>query len=193
VKSLVRAGARAVRAAFGGALLLWPLLWTLAAAADGPKQQVCDTTQYPLSSPTSRFEDHGDGTVTDKQSNLMWMRCAAGQRWSAGSCLGEPSALTWNAAQGVAQSINKSGNFFYNDWRIPQIPELAGIAERQCRDPRINLSVFPNTPADDFWTASTRQTTGTAAFAFVLSFGPSGVRYESKEEKHHVRLVRTAP
>jgi hypothetical protein len=170
----------------------------------------CDTSLYPLSSPTSRFEDGGDGTVTDTRSKLMWMRCAIGQHWVKGNCVGQSSALTWTDAQQKANTVNKSGQFFYSDWRLPQLPELASISERQCKSPRINLEVFPNTVAAFFWSATSRPRgaasapPGSAAggslrpaetpdhFAFVLSFGPDGVSYAQKEEQHNVRLVRSA-
>jgi len=169
----------------------------------------CDTSLYPLSSPTSRFEDGGDGTVTDRQSKLMWMRCPIGQSWSRGTCTGQSSALTWADAEQVVKTINKSGKLFYSDWRLPQLPELASITERQCKSPRINLEVFPNTVADFFWSATSRPARaagappGSAAasqvleetpdrFAFVLSFGPDGVSYANKQEQHDVRLVRSA-
>ncbi len=171
------------------ALLIIPL----GAAAADPPRQVCDTSRYPLSSPTTRFEDHGDGTVTDTQSKLMWMRCAAGQTWTRGTCAGRAAALSWQSARDAAQAVNKAGTFFYGDWRIPQVSELAGIAERQCSNPRINLAIFPETPAEPFWTATSRQTADSESFAFVLSFGADGVKYENKQEKHVVRLVRTAP
>jgi len=170
----------------------------------------CDTRVYPLSSPTSRFEDGTDGTVTDNQSKLMWMRCAVGQSWARGSCLGQSVGLTWSDAEQAAKTVNKSGNFFYSDWRLPQLPELASIAERQCKRPRINLEVFPNTASHFFWSATSRPAGAAGAppgstaaalperqetpdhFAFVLSFGPDGVSYANKQEQHDVRLVRSA-
>ncbi len=170
----------------------------------------CDTSIYPLSSPTSRFEDGHDGTVTDKQSKLMWMRCAVGQNWTKGTCAGQSASLSWDDAQRAATTINKSGQLFYSDWRLPQLPELASIAERQCKSPRINLEVFPGTVADFFWSATSRPAgaasapPGSAApaaatssetpdhFAFALSFGPDGVSYANKREQHDVRLVRSA-
>jgi hypothetical protein len=175
-------------AAFAAALLLCS---HSGIAADSP--QSCDVSLYPLSTPTTRFEDNGDGTVTDKESKLMWMRCAVGQTWAKGSCTGAPAALTWQAALEAAKTINKRGNFFFSDWRLPQVPELAGIAERQCKNPRINLTVFPDTPSVAFWTATSRPSAGVEAFAFVLGFGADGVKYASKEETHDVRLVRTTP
>jgi hypothetical protein len=166
----------------------------------------CDTSTYALSSPTSRFEDGRDGTVTDKQSKLMWMRCAIGQNWSQGTCAGQSSALTWADAAQAAKDINKSGKLFYSDWRLPQLPELASISERQCKSPRINLEIFPGTAPDFFWSATSRPPgtangpPGSAAagsdtpdhFAFTLSFGPEGVSYTNKQEQHDVRLVRSA-
>jgi hypothetical protein len=165
----------------------------------------CDTSVYPLSSPTSRFDDGHDGTVTDKQSKLMWMRCALGQSWTQGTCSGQASLLSWTDAEQAAKSINKSGKFFFSDWRLPQLPELASIAERQCKSPRINLEIFPNTVPDFFWSATSRPAGAASAppastapaetpehFAFALSFGPDGVSYVNKQEQHDVRLVRSA-
>jgi hypothetical protein len=164
-------------------------LWSSGLWAD----QSCDTSIYPLSTPTSRFEDHGDGTVTDRQSKLMWMRCSAGQTWSSGRCTGEALGLTWPAAQAAAQATNQAGQFFFKDWRLPQLPELASIAERQCKDPRINLSVFPGTPATAYWTATSRTPDPSTAEAYTLSFGAEGVKYTPKTESHDLRLVRTTP
>jgi Protein of unknown function (DUF1566) len=156
-------------------------------------QQRCDTSAYPLSAPTERFEDHADGTVTDKRSQLMWLRCAGGQRWSASQCSGAAKAMNWQDAQAFAAEINKQGSFFYADWRLPKVHELATIAERQCSNPRINLAVFPGTPAAAFWSASARPADRSETGAFVLGFGADGVSYEDRTELHFVRLVRTGP
>jgi hypothetical protein len=158
--------------------------------ADLP-QQSCDTSAYALSTPTSRFLDNGDGTVTDTQSKLTWMRCSMGQTWVNGTCKGSAAAMTWAAAQDAVTAVNKGGRFFFSDWRLPQLPELASIAERQCKNPRINLTIFPVTPPEVYWSATSRQA-AVEAFAFTLSFGPDGVKYDSKEEHHDVRLVRSA-
>jgi hypothetical protein len=138
----------------------------------------------------------------------MWMRCAVGQLWAQGTCTGRSSPLSWADAAQAANEVNKSGRYFYSDWRLPQLPELASIAERQCRSPRINLEVFPNSAAEFFWSATARPPGAVSAppgssaggapaeppdqFAFVLSFGPDGVRYANRQELHDVRLVRSA-
>lgn len=155
-------------------------------------QQACDTSLYPLSSPTQRFQDHGDGTTTDTVTQLVWMTCASGQRWEMGRCLGVAGLFNWSAAQAFAREVNRGAEYFYNDWRVPQLRELASIAERQCSNPRINLAVFPGTPAGFFWTVSSRPGVGTDGSAIALSFGADGISDRSKDENHHVRLVRTA-
>jgi Protein of unknown function (DUF1566) len=159
--------------------------------------QVCDTKLYALSSPTSQFEDHHDGTVTDKKSNLMWMRCSLGQRWANGQCLGPAERLAWAAAQGRAQAVNQTGSHFFNDWRVPSLREMATLAERQCTAPRLNMSIFPDTPAAAYWTNSTRVSAvpnGAAAdFAYTVSFADSGIAVQDKDALEHVRLVRNAP
>ncbi len=155
-------------------------------------QQVCDTRDYPLSTPSARFEDNGDGTVTDKESKLMWLRCSIGQQWSGADCTGQWTRHDWASAQAAAAALNRSGKQFYNDWRLPSLREMATITERQCRNPRANLQVFPNTPAAPHWTSTPRPGTEAGTSAFTLSFGDEGIEYRSFDQSHAVRLVRPA-
>ena len=154
-------------------------------------EQTCDTASYPLSSPDERYTDNGDGTVTDKSSGLMWMRCALGQSWTGKTCGGEPSTFTWQSAQSAASRLNTDGGYAsHADWRMPHIPELAMIVERQCANPRINLSVFPATPSSYFWTATGRRGKGMDAEGYLLSFGADGAGHDTKDDLHFARLVR---
>lgn len=166
--------------------LLCSFIATLVAPA---WSSTCDTSTRAASTPTENFTDNGDGTVTDKQSGLTWMRCAHGQAWSGGDCTGTAQRYTWPDALAMALNLNALGGpAGHADWRIPKLQELAGIVERQCRDPRINLALFPATPAAAFWSATSRR--GASDEALALSFGPEGVGTDSKEETHFVRLVR---
>lgn len=58
---------------------------------------ICDDTM-PRTSPTARFIDRGNGTVTDRSTGLTWMRCQLGQTWRNQSCSGEPTRLYWQQA-----------------------------------------------------------------------------------------------
>lgn len=149
----------------------------------------CDTKSRPMSTPTERFKDNGDGTLTDSQSGLTWMRCALDQSWDGATCKGTPGGYTWQAALDAANQLNKKGGYAkHSDWRVPHIPELAMIAERQCSNPRINLTLFPATPAAPFWSATPRK--GFDNDAYILSFGPEGATPGDKGEARFVRLVR---
>lgn len=171
------------------ALLLALATPVFASQAGG--RQTCDTVSYPPSSPAERYTDNGDGTVTDRSSGLMWMRCALGQTWTGTTCMGAPGTYTWQSAQSAASSLNAAGGYAsHADWRMPHIPELAMIVERQCANPRINLSVFPETPSSYFWTATGRRGKGMDAEGYLLSFGAEGAGHEAKDDRHFARLVR---
>lgn len=155
-------------------------------------EQSCDTTDFPLSLPSERFVAQDDGAISDTSTDLMWQRCALGQRWNGSNCEGEPRALSWTEAQQAVAEVNEDGTYFFNDWRVPSIRDLASIIERQCDQPRTNIEVFPTTPADFFWTSSTRTGEDANTGAYALSFGAEGVEHHPQADEHHVRLVRPA-
>lgn len=113
------------------------------------------TSGFPATTPTARFTDHNDGTVTDSKTGLMWKRCSEGQSWVSGTCTGTSPTYRWQQALQQAQTVNNSGGFAgQTDWRLPNIKELASIVERGCADPSINKIVFPATPSDLFMSSS---------------------------------------
>jgi hypothetical protein len=171
----------------GGVLLA---LWLACCGAQA--QQVCDLLSRAPSTPASRYADNGDGTLTDQELQLMWMRCSSGQQWAGGRCSGAASLHDWPSARAAAAQLNRDGSQFYNDWRLPSMRELATIAERQCSAPRVNLALFPDTPAAPYWTASARAGRPADDAAYTLDFGASGVQVLGKSEAAHLRLVRNA-
>ncbi len=164
-----------------GILPVWSAAWA---------EQTCDKT-FPMSAPVKRFIDNGDGTLTDVEPDLTWMRCSLGQTWTGTSCAGTPVTYSWQSAQDAADKLNREGGYAnHHDWRVPKIAELASIVERQCFNPRINLALFPGTPAVYFWTTTLRP--GSAKddpYAFAISFGSEGPMHINKEKMLYVRLV----
>lgn len=129
--------------------------------------------------PESKFTDNGDGTVTDLVTGFMWKKSH------------EPTGIyTWQGALQMAQAVNTGGGFAgYTDWRVPNAKELRSIVEEKCYDPAINLSVFPETPSDYFWTSSPDAEVG--AYAWIVNFRWGGDAMDNKDNTHHyVRLVR---
>lgn len=148
--------------------------------------QTC-LTSISATTPTTSFVINGDGTVTDNRLGLMWMRCSLGQTWLNNSCSGEPLELSWQQAL-----VNAHGYVYANQtgWRVPNVKELASITEGQCVRPAINTSIFPNTPADDFWTSS--PAVNDPRRAWVIAFFNSSNSIKDKSLFVYTRLVRTA-
>jgi len=71
--------------------------------------------------PTSRFKDNGDGTVTDLGTALMWTKDA--------NLPGD--TLTFYQALDYIESMNegKNLNFGYTDWRLPSLTELRSLID----------------------------------------------------------------
>lgn len=99
--------------------------------------------------PTTDFTDNFDGTVTHKITGLTWKRCAEGQSWTGSSCSGTATTYTWAQATALTSAFAS-----YSDWRLPTVRELSTIVEMDAYRPAINGTIFPNTPASSFWSAS---------------------------------------
>jgi hypothetical protein len=168
------------------------LLGALLAVAPAHAQQQCESDALRHSMSASRFQDHGDGTVTDLASRRMWTKCVVGQNGGVAGCQGSGTALSWPAAQEAATELNRSGRLFFNDWRLPALPELAAITERACSNPRTNLAVFPATPAALHWTSTSQPGANDVTRVYALSFGADGVLLVDKGAQAYVRFVRTA-
>ena len=148
--------------------------------------QQCDPSQQ-ISTLVDEFFINGDGTVTHLETGLTWMRCAVGQHWDGKSCIGEAKRFNWREAFRLEDKFNQEVLAGHKNWRVPKLPELATIVERQCVKPRINIELFPNTPSASFWTATHKKSDLTQAFA--LDFDAQGLQALSQRARAYVRLV----
>lgn len=168
--------------------------------------QTCITTM-PESTPTARFTDNKDGTVTDNQTLLMWKRCTEGvtlndngtpddmsDDFCAGTLPGV--AYSWQGGLQHIDTINTTTGFTgKNDWRLPNIKELTSIVELSCNNPAINLSVFPDAPdsnnsfAGEFWSSSVEISLSSYFRTVKIYTGEDGWR--AKTNSLYVRLVRS--
>ena len=161
------------------------LLLTLLTCAQAAAQTCRTETEVPSTTPAGRFLVHGNGTVTDTATGLIWAQCAEGLSGSA--CTeGTAAIFTWADALIRARDSTHAG---YTDWRLPNVKELSSIVEERCYDPAINLAVFPNTPSSYFWSASPYGYS--SGFAWYVSFGDGGAYGSNRSNYYHVRLVRS--
>ncbi|MCG8427505.1 MAG: DUF1566 domain-containing protein [Chromatiales bacterium] len=93
-----------------------------------------------------------DGTVSDNNTGLVWMRCAMGQVWDGMTCTGQPNYYTWSDANLLA--ANFAGQ---DDWRLPTIQELQSIVDYTTRNPAIDTIAYPDFPSEYYWAEITNE------------------------------------
>jgi len=99
--------------------------------------------------PGTRFVDHGDGTVTDQLTGLIWLKNAATcTPTTFPQALTEVGALA-SGAQGLTDG-SKAG-----DWRLPNLNELESLVDASTSSPALpEGNPFTNVSNDIYWTST---------------------------------------
>jgi hypothetical protein len=127
-----------------------------------------------------RFTANG-AEVTDSRTGLIWARCSAGQSLSGTACTG--TANTYTHEQALSYAASQSG------WRLPNVKELASLADKGCQNPAIDSTAFPNTVSSGYWTSSPY--VGYSSVAWNVYFFNGDVNgYGFRSSGYYVRLVR---
>lgn len=136
--------------------------------------------------PNNRYTVHGDGTVTDTVTGLMWQQCSQGQIYSAGSCIGDRTDYSWEEALNLAESEIFAG---YSDWRLPNVKELLSLVALDRNEPAINIAVFPNGGHSYYRTGSPGA--WGHDYSWLVHFGNGNIHNSSRIDGYTVRLVRS--
>lgn len=128
-----------------------------------------------------------NGTTTHKSTGLMWKTCSEGQVFNGETCKGKAQSYNWKDALNQAEVASFAG---YDDWRLPNIKELASIVEINQHKPAINKHIFFNTPSAVYWSSSPHVKKANSVWAIDFSYGYS-YHYNKKHSTNHIRLVRT--
>lgn len=125
------------------------------------------------------FALHGNGTVTDTVTGLMWQQADGGE-------------MTFDAAQNYVANLVLGG---HSDWRLPTAQEAFSILNHGKQNPPLDPAVFPNSGAEYWWSGETQ--VGAPTRVWVTNAG-GGIGNHPKTEtisaggtkKFHVRAVR---
>lgn len=130
------------------------LCLVLVACDDVRAPPVCH--DYFASDDTAGYQMQGSGAALHLASDVLWYRCAAGQRFSEGQCLGESLLMSWDDANSFAAEFSQNSAY---QWRLPSNAEFSAITSGQCLNPALNPNVFPQMPVDNYWTADSHMIT----------------------------------
>lgn len=123
---------------------------------------------------SSRFVNHGNGTVTDTKTGLMWAVKDNG------------SLINWHTASSYCQNYQGGG---HNDWRMPTTAQLASLYEPKAKNKHgYHVNKLIDISAASFWAIETRDN---EAARFNFSYGEVYWLYKSFSGPSRVLPVRS--
>jgi hypothetical protein len=140
--------------------------------ADWPMPSTTGTKAAPSYMPSQE-------TVHDAVTNLTW------QRNLPSTYAGCTAFCTWDKAKAYCDALVLEGA---DDWRLPTMIELVSILDDNTVMPSIDAEVFPNTPSENFWSASPNA--GDPNQAWGVGFAAFQVLPRAKTDNLRVRCVR---
>jgi hypothetical protein len=173
----------------GMLLLSASIVW----AQSAPVVKTGQTTSYRtgddgdlekgVASPSPRFTDHGNGTVTDNLTGLMWAKDAdlAGAKMIRNAAIDYANNLTLGS-DGCGTS--------YTDWRLPNSNELSSLMDKGNFYPALPTGhPFINVRNWAYWTSTTCSFNTDLAWLVYMEDG--GVSYHGKNDIIYAWPVRS--
>jgi hypothetical protein len=117
---------------------------------------------------TGSYVDHGDGTIVDTRTNLMWAK--ADSYSELGRC------LNWNESEAYVLGLAIGR---HRDWRLPTVQELESLIEPSKRHPSSRLvpmfldPVFTAGRAYGYW-SSEREVSCCPLVVYFSGYGVAG-------------------
>lgn len=137
--------------------------------------------------PDPRFTDHGDETVTDHLTGLMWTKDAN----SSGSTLCNPAASkTWQEALDYVVCLNTNRHLGFTDWRFPNRKELFSLIDHSKYGPALpeGHPFLYVQFLDDYWSSTTVASFTDSAWTIDMFYG--NINHDQKRYRNYVWPVR---
>lgn len=133
-------------------LFLFSLIFLFSLLSINESELAYGESLQEVRSADGRYIDHGDGTITDRETGFMWTK--KDSRADIGKC------LNWYDSKIYVSNLRAGG---YSDWRMPTAEELKTIYEKSkinniayTHNPKLPLhldSIFADGAAYGLWTS----------------------------------------
>ncbi|MEO5366239.1 MAG: DUF1566 domain-containing protein [Magnetococcus sp. WYHC-3] len=125
-----------------------------------------------------RLTDNGDGTVTDEQSKLVWLKvtnCFGSQTW--------PSAV--NSAKSLASGqCGLTDGSVEGDWRLPGVQEWESLVDLENSHPVLPSGhPFSGVVSTDFWSSSPNRNNADLVWFVNLDYGGVSTCYKTSSNQ----------
>ena len=132
--------------------------------------------------------------VKQPGTNLYWLRCPLGQKWTGSSCEGKASKMNWKKAMNACPS----------GYRLPTREEFVSLlggcdadvrggGKGDCNECAKSSRCSSMSGEDDWYYWSSSSYAADSSFAWVVRFGNGRVFDGAKDDVDHVRCVRGGP
>ncbi len=148
--------------------------------------------------PVPRFTDNSNGTVTDNQTGLIWLKDA-----SCSELTKNDGEANWEEAKSAAQALETgtcglNDNSEAGDWYLPSVRELHSLIHFRFQGPAlpntdgtgqwVNDSPFLDVKSDDYWSITPNANDADAAW--YVNFDNGQVSITSNTRPFYVWPVR---
>ncbi len=120
------------------------------------------------------FEDNGDGTVTDLETQFMWQQ------------MDDATTRDWESALAYCEDLDLAS---YTDWRLPDVHELLSLVDHSQYNPAIDVLFVCRTSY--YWTSS--PDAGGTYYAWFVKFSDGYAGDSYRNYNYYVRCVRGGP
>ena len=139
--------------------------------------------------PSPRFNDNGNGTVTDNLTGLMWTKDANAPGPSACS---PGTNMTWQSTLDYVKCLNNNNYLDYGDWRLPNLKELRSLVDysnnRYSLPPDHPFINVITTDYSYYWSSTTAA--GNTSSAWTLFMPNAAIVSQPKTGSDYVWPVR---